>query len=161
MGAYACGITAYALSHIGHARPAVTFDVPVRLLRYEGYEVTLARDFTDVDGRIIRHTNDEGVSSIEIAEAYIKAYHEDMDHLGVTRADIESKATEHIQGMLNLTEHLIADGKAYAMPSSDMYFRMRSFPGYGRLFSRTPDDLRSGVRVVPGDGKEDPLGFAL
>ena len=161
VGVYACGITAYALSHIGHARSAVAFDILVRLLRYNGYEVTFVRNFTDVDDKIIKRANDEGVSSTEIAETYIKAYHEDMDRLNVIRADIEPKATEHIQEMLNLTERLIADGKAYATPSGDVYFRVRSFPGYGKLSGRTPDDLRSGARVVPGDEKEDPLDFAL
>ena len=161
VGVYACGITAYALSHIGHARSAVAFDILVRLLRYKGYEVTFVRNFTDVDDKIIKRANDEGVSSTEIAETYIKAYHEDMDRLGVIRADIEPRATEHIQEMLNLTERLIADGKAYATPSGDVYFRVRSFPGYGKLSGRTPDDLRSGARVVPGDEKEDPLDFAL
>ena len=83
VGVYACGITAYALSHIGHARSAVAFDILVRLLRYKGYEVTFVRNFTDVDDKIIKRANDEGVSSTEIAETYIKAYHEDMDRLGV------------------------------------------------------------------------------
>ena len=137
VGVYACGITAYALSHIGHARSAVAFDILVRLLRYKGYEVTFVRNFTDVDDKIIKRANDEGVSSTEIAETYIKAYHEDMDRLGVIRADIEPRATEHIQEMLNLTERLIADGKAYATPSGDVYFRVRSFPGYGKLSGRT------------------------
>ena len=139
----------------------MAFDILVRLLRYKGYEVTFVRNFTDVDDKIIKRANDEGVSSTEIAETYIKAYHEDMDRLGVIRADIEPRATEHIQEMLNLTERLIADGKAYATPSGDVYFRVRSFPGYGKLSGRTPDDLRSGARVVPGDEKEDPLDFAL
>ena len=128
VGVYACGITAYALSHIGHARSAVAFDILVRLLRYKGYEVTFVRNFTDVDDKIIKRANDEGVSSTEIAETYIKAYHEDMDRLGVIRADIEPRATEHIQEMLNLTERLIADGKAYATPSGDVYLRVRSLP---------------------------------
>ena len=96
VGVYACGITAYALSHIGHARSAVAFDILVRLLRYKGYEVTFVRNFTDVDDKIIKRANDEGVSSTEIAETYIKAYHEDMDRLNVIRADIEPKATEGI-----------------------------------------------------------------
>ena len=161
VGVYACGITAYALSHIGHARSAVAFDILVRLLRYKGYEVTFVRNFTDVDDKIIKRANAEGVSSTEIAETYIKAYHDDMDRLNVGRADIEPKATEHIQEMLSLTERLIAEGKAYATPSGDVYFRVRSFPGYGKLSGRTPDDLRSGARVVPGEEKEDPLDFAL
>ena len=161
VGVYACGITAYALSHIGHARSAVAFDILVRLLRYKGYEVTFVRNFTDVDDKIIKRANDEGVSSTEIAETYIKAYHEDMDRLGVIRADIEPRATEHIQEMLNLTERLIADGKAYATPSGDVYFRVRSFPGYGKLSGQSIDDLESGARIEPGDLKRDPLDFAL
>lgn len=158
---YACGPTVYNYIHVGNARPIIMFDVLRRYLEYRGYEVTFVQNFTDVDDKIIKRANDEGVSSTEIAETYIKAYHEDMDRLGVIRADIEPRATEHIQEMLNLTERLIADGKAYATPSGDVYFRVRSFPGYGKLSGRTPDDLRSGARVVPGDEKEDPLDFAL
>ena len=158
---YACGPTVYNLIHIGNARPICVFDILRRYLTYRGYEVEFVQNFTDVDDKIIKRANDEGVSSTEIAETYIKAYHEDMDRLGVIRADIEPRATEHIQEMLNLTERLIADGKAYATPSGDVYFRVRSFPGYGKLSGRTPDDLRSGARVVPGDEKEDPLDFAL
>ena len=158
---YVCGPTVYNYIHIGNARPMIVFDTLRRYLEYRGYEVTFVQNFTDVDDKIIKRANDEGVSSTEIAETYIKAYHEDMDRLGVIRADIEPRATEHIQEMLNLTERLIADGKAYATPSGDVYFRVRSFPGYGKLSGRTPDDLRSGARVVPGDEKEDPLDFAL
>ncbi|MEG2004945.1 MAG: cysteine--tRNA ligase [Bilophila sp.] len=161
VGVYACGITAYALSHIGHARSAVAFDVLVRLLRYKGYEVTFVRNFTDVDDKIINRANDEECSSEEIATTYIKAYHDDMDRLGVLRADVEPKATEHIAEMLTLCERLIADGHAYATPSGDVYFRVRSFPDYGKLSGRSPDDLRAGARVMPGEEKEDPLDFAL
>ena len=158
---YACGPTVYNYIHIGNARTFLIFDMVRKYLKYRGYEVAFVQNITDVDDKIIKRANDEGVSSTEIAETYIKAYHEDMDRLGVIRADIEPRATEHIQEMLNLTERLIADGKAYATPSGDVYFRVRSFPGYGKLSGRTPDDLRSGARVVPGDEKEDPLDFAL
>ncbi len=161
VGVYACGITAYALSHIGHARSAVAFDVLIRLLRYKGYDVTFVRNFTDVDDKIIKRAHDEGTSSEAIAETYIAAYHEDMDILGVLRADIEPRATEHIAEMIALCERLIAGGHAYATPSGDVYFRVRSFPDYGKLSGRSPDDLRSGARVVPGEEKEDPLDFAL
>ena len=161
VGVYACGITAYALSHIGHARSAVAFDVVIRLLRYKGYDVTFVRNFTDVDDKIIKRANDEGVSSEQIAETYIRAYHEDMDRLGVARADIEPRATDYIAEMIALCERLIANGHAYATTSGDVYFRIRSFPGYGKLSGRDPDDLRSGARVMPGEEKEDPLDFAL
>lgn len=161
VGLYACGITAYALSHIGHARSAVAFDVLVRLLRFKGYEVTFVRNFTDVDDKIINRANEEGRSSEEVAAAYIEAFHEDMDRLGVRRADVEPRATEHIADMIELCRTLLARGKAYAVPSGDVYFRVRSFSGYGKLSGRSPDDLRAGARVMPGEDKEDPLDFAL
>ncbi len=161
VGVYVCGITAYALSHIGHARSAVAFDVLIRLLRYKGYRVTFVRNFTDVDDKIIRRAHEEGVTSQNIAETYIAAYHEDMDRLGVIRADVEPRATSHIPEMISLCKHLVEAGHAYATPSGDVYFRVRSFAGYGRLSGRSPDDLRAGARVAPGEEKEDPLDFAV
>lgn len=161
VGMYACGITAYDLSHIGHARSAVVFDVLNRYLRYLGYDVTFVRNFTDVDDKIIARANREGKTSTEIAETYIEAFHEDMDRLNVRRADIEPRATEYIADMQTLIQTLIAGGHAYAVPSGDVYFRVRSFPGYGKLSGRDVDDLRSGARIAIGEEKEDPLDFAL
>ncbi len=161
VGMYTCGITAYAHSHIGHARSAVAFDVLVRYLRHTGLDVTFVRNFTDVDDKIINRAVDEGRSSEEVAEEFMAAYHEDMDRLDVLRPDVEPRATEHIPDMIALTQRLIENGKAYAVPSGDVYFRVRAFPGYGKLSGRTPDDLRAGARVMPGEEKEDPLDFAL
>ena len=158
---YSCGITAYDLCHIGHARSAVVFDVLVRYLRSQNLEVTFIRNFTDVDDKIIARSALEGISSEAVAEKYIAAFYEDMDRLGVARADVEPKATEHIPDMVSLIETLISKGKAYATPSGDVYFRVRSFPEYGKLSGRSVDDLRSGARVAPGEEKEDPLDFAL
>jgi len=158
---YACGITAYDLSHIGHARSAVAFDVLVRYLRYLGLDVTFVRNFTDVDDKIINRANKEGRSSEDVASQYMAAFHEDMDRLGVLRPDIEPLATEHISDMIRLCETLIKAGKAYATASGDVYFRVRAFPGYGKLSGRNPDELRSGARIAPGEEKEDPLDFAL
>ena len=158
---YACGITAYDLCHIGHARSAVVFDVLSRYLRYKGLHVTFVRNFTDVDDKIIARANREGLDSRAVAEKYINAFHADMDRLGVQRADIEPKATEHISDMIALCETLIAKGNAYATASGDVYFRVRTFPGYGKLSGRDIDDMRSGARVAPGEEKEDPLDFAL
>ena len=158
---YVCGITAYDYCHIGHARSALVFDVLVRHLRALGLDVTFVRNFTDVDDKIIRRANEEKRDWREVGQTYIDAFHEDMDRLNVVRADHEPRATEYIQQMQDLCSELIAQGKAYAVPSGDVYFRVRSFPGYGKLSGRTPDDLRSGARVVPGDEKEDPLDFAL
>ena len=129
VGMYACGITAYDLSHIGHARSAVVFDVLNRYLRHKGYDVTFVRNFTDVDDKIIARANREGKSSAEIAETYIDAFHEDMDRLNVRRADIEPRATQYIEAMQELVQKLIDGGHAYAVPSGDVYFRV----GYGRL----------------------------
>lgn len=161
VGIYACGITAYDYSHIGHARSAVVFDVLARYLRHAGYAVTFVRNFTDVDDKIIARANREGKSSADIAETYIAAFHEDMDRLNVQRADLEPRATEYIPVMLALCTRLIETGHAYATPSGDVYFRVRSFPEYGKLSGRDVDDLRSGARVAPGEEKEDPLDFAL
>lgn len=161
VGMYACGITAYDLSHIGHARSAVVFDVLNRYLRHLGYKVTFVRNFTDVDDKIIARANREGKSSSEIAETYIEAFHEDMDRLHVLRADIEPRATEYIGAMQELITSLIDGGHAYAVPSGDVYFRVRSFASYGKLSGRDVDDLRSGARIAIGEEKEDPLDFAL
>ncbi len=158
---YVCGITAYDLCHIGHARSAVVFDVLVRYLRRLGLTVTFARNFTDVDDKIIRRANEEGLSSEQVAEKYIAAFYEDMDKLGVVRADLEPRATRFIGEMLALAERLIENGHAYATPSGDVYFRVRSFADYGKLSGRDIEDLRAGARVAPGEEKEDPLDFAL
>ena len=161
VGLYACGITAYDFCHIGHARSAVVFDVLVRYLEHIGNTVVFVRNFTDVDDKIINRANKEGVPSEQIAERFIAAFHEDMDRLGVRRASVEPKATEYIGEMIALCETLIAKGKAYPTPSGDVYFRVRSFDGYGKLSGRSVDDLRAGARIAPGEEKEDPLDFAL
>ena len=158
---YVCGITAYDLCHVGHARSAVVFDVLVRFLRRKGLDVTFVRNFTDVDDKIIKRAGEMGLTSQEVAERYIREFHVDMDRLGVLRADVEPKCTEHIPEMLELTRELIRSGQAYTTLSGDVYFRVRSFPGYGKLSGRNIDDLRSGARIQPGEEKEDPLDFAL
>ena len=158
---YVCGITAYDLCHIGHARSSVVFDVLVRYLRHIGNEVKFVRNFTDVDDKIIKKANSEGTTSTEIAERYIAAFYEDMDKLGILRPDAEPKATEYIGEMAALAQRLIDAGHAYRTPSGDVYFRVRSFAGYGKLSGRDVEDMRSGARVAPGEEKEDPLDFAL
>ncbi|MBU1001300.1 MAG: cysteine--tRNA ligase [Proteobacteria bacterium] len=158
---YVCGITAYDYCHIGHARSAVVFDVMVRYLRHIGLDVTFARNFTDVDDKIIVRANENGEDPMALAERFIQAFYEDMDRLNILRADIEPKCTEHTPEMLALTEDLIAKGHAYATPSGDVYFRVRSFKDYAKLSGRDIDDMRSGARVAPGEEKEDPLDFAL
>ena len=158
---YVCGVTVYDLCHIGHARSALVFDVLVRHLRRKGLEVTMVRNFTDVDGKIINRANRENRDWKEVAETYIKAFHEDMDALGVLRADIEPRATEHMQDIMNMCEELIRQDKAYATPSGDVYFRVRSFADYGKLSHRNLDDMQAGARIAPGEEKQDPMDFAL
>jgi len=158
---YVCGITAYDYCHIGHARAAVVFDVLVRFLRSEGYAVTFVRNFTDVDDKIINRAVRDGRDPNEVAATFIKAFYEDMDRLNVLKADMEPKATEHIEDMQRLVQKLLDTGHAYTTPSGDVYFRVRSFQDYGRLSGRNVEELQSGARIEPGEDKEDPLDFAL
>jgi cysteinyl-tRNA synthetase len=158
---YVCGITAYDYCHIGHARAAVVFDVLVRFLRFSGYTVTFIRNFTDIDDKIITRARESGLSSQAVSEKFIAAYYEDMERLNVLPADIEPKATEHIQPMQDLIQKLLDTGHAYATPDGDVYFRVRSYPDYGRLSGRNIEELKSGARIEPGEAKEDPLDFAL
>jgi cysteinyl-tRNA synthetase len=158
---YVCGITAYDLCHIGHARSSVVFDVLFRYLRHKGYDVTFIRNFTDVDDKIIKRAGEVGKDPADIAEQYIGEFYVDMDRLAVNRATIEPRCTEHIPEMIALTEYLIEKGHAYATPSGDVYFKVRSFDGYGKLSGRNIDELESGARIDPGEEKQDPLDFAL
>ncbi len=158
---YVCGITAYDYCHIGHARSALVFDVLVRYLRHTGLAVHFVRNFTDVDDKIINRANSEGLDWREVAQKYIQAFHEDMDRLGVIRADSEPCATDYIDQMQNICTQLIKEDKAYATPSGDVYFRVRAYAPYGKLSGRSLDELQAGARVTPGEEKHDPLDFAL
>ncbi|CAM2060081.1 Cysteine--tRNA ligase [Desulfovibrionales bacterium] len=158
---YVCGITAYDYCHVGHARSAVVFDVLYRYLRHLGYHVFFSRNFTDLDDKIINRANTERLSSGEVAEKYIAAFYEDMDRLGIQRPDIEPRATEHIPEMLRLAERLVGTGKAYVTLAGDIYFRVRAFPGYGKLSGRSLNELAAKARVVVSEQKEDPLDFAI
>ncbi len=161
VGIYVCGITAYDYCHIGHARSAVVFDVLTRYLRHTGLDVTFVRNFTDVDDKIINRANQEGLSSQEVSEKYIAAFHEDMDRLGVECPTVEPKATENIPEMIKLCEDLIAKDMAYPTPSGDVYYRVRAFKQYGKLSGRDLDEMQAGSRIAPGEEKQDPLDFAL
>jgi cysteinyl-tRNA synthetase len=157
---YVCGITAYDFCHIGHARSAIVFDVIRRYLGFKGYHVTFVKNFTDVDDKIIKRANQEGLSSQEVSERYIAAYQEDMKALGVRPADVEPRATEHISGMIRLIERLIARGVAYVV-DGDVCFEVRKFAPYGRLSGKNLDELLAGARVEVDERKRDPRDFAL
>jgi cysteinyl-tRNA synthetase len=157
---YLCGLTVYDNSHIGHARTIILFDVLRRYLLFKGYNVNFIQNFTDVDDKIIIRAKKEGLTPVEIAAKYIHSYFEDFDCLNVLRADQYPRATENIQEMLNLIEGLIEKGHAY-VSSNGVYFRIRSFPGYGKLSKRSIEELKSGYRVELDPSKEDPLDFSL
>jgi cysteinyl-tRNA synthetase len=157
---YVCGVTVYDHSHIGHARSAIVFDVIRRYLAFAGYRVTFVKNFTDVDDRIIRRAQAEGVPATAISERYIEAYRADMAALGVLPPDIEPKATEHVPQMIRLIERLVADRVAYEV-DGDVYFEVSRFPGYGKLSGRNLDDLLAGARVEVDERKRDPRDFAL
>ncbi|HET8577933.1 MAG TPA: cysteine--tRNA ligase [Methylomirabilota bacterium] len=157
---YVCGVTVYDLCHIGHARSAIVFDVIRRHLLFRGFNVTFVRNYTDVDDKIIRRANEEGVTAQEISERYIAAYRTDMAALGVLPGDQEPKATEHITPMIALIERLIRKDMAYTV-DGDVYFEVRRFSPYGRLSGKNLEELRSGARVEVDERKRDPLDFAL
>jgi cysteinyl-tRNA synthetase len=160
VGMYVCGVTVYDLSHVGHARSAIAFDVMRRYLRFKGYRVTFVRNYTDVDDKIIRRANEEGVSAREISERYIAAEREDMASLGLLPPDVEPKATEHIAEMVALIQRLLDRGVAYVV-DGDVYFEIRQFPRYGRLSGKHLDELLAGARVDVDERKRDPRDFAL
>ncbi|MCW5800170.1 MAG: cysteine--tRNA ligase [Nitrospira sp.] len=157
---YVCGVTVYDYCHIGHARSALVFDVLRRYLEYSGFAVEFAKNFTDVDDKIIKRANEQGVSCDHITATYIKAYYDDMDRLGVRRATLEPRATEHIADIVALVETLVAKGMAYRV-NGDVYFQVDRYPGYGRLSKRKIDDLQAGARVDVDERKRHPMDFAL
>ncbi|MFQ5830550.1 MAG: cysteine--tRNA ligase [Candidatus Methylomirabilia bacterium] len=157
---YVCGVTVYDLAHVGHARSALVFDVIQRYLRYKGYRVRYVKNFTDVDDKIIKRAQEEGVPASGLAERYIEEYRKDMAALGVQEPDVEPKATEHIPQMIRLVERLVAHGVAYRA-DGDVYFEVRRFPWYGRLSGKNIEELQAGARVEVDERKQDPLDFAL
>ena len=161
IGMYACGPTVYNYFHIGNARPFIVFDTLRRYLEYQGYEVTFVQNFTDIDDKMIRRANEEGVTVKELGDRFIKEYYTDADALGVERATVNPRATEHIGDIIHLVETLIEKGHAYAAENGDVYFSVRSFSGYGKLSGQNIDDLENGARVDPTEQKRDPLDFAL
>ncbi|MBE7413758.1 MAG: cysteine--tRNA ligase [Deltaproteobacteria bacterium] len=157
---YVCGPTVYDLSHIGHARSAVSFDAIQKYFRYRGYDVRYARNYTDVDDKIIKRAATEGTSSEVVAEKYIKAFDEDMAALGVGLPDLRPKATESIGKIIEVTGSLIKKGFAYEM-GGDVYYSVRKKADYGKLSGKNIDELESGARVEVDERKKDPLDFAL
>lgn len=161
---YVCGPTVYNLIHIGNARPMIVFDTVRRYMEHKGYEVNFVSNFTDVDDKIIKKAIEEGVEASVISERYIAECKKDMQALNVKEATTHPKATQEICGMLDMIGTLIEKGHAYVAEDGTVYYRTRSFKGYGKLSHKNIDDLQGGNRslLVSGeDQKEDPLDFVL
>ena len=160
VGIYVCGVTPYNFPHIGNARPFVTWDVIKRYLKTKGYEVKHIQNFTDMDDKIIKAANTEGVSWQTITERYIKGYFDSIDALNVQRANLYPKVTEHMEDIINMVQRLIDRGYAYEM-EGDVYFRVEKDPDYGKLSGRKLEDMMAGARVEVDNRKENPMDFAL
>ena len=158
---YACGPTVYNYIHIGNARPLCVFDVLRRYLEWRGYEVRFVQNFTDIDDKIIRRANEEGVTYDVIAERYIDEFRIDAKGLGVREATVHPRATENMAEIINIVQTLEKKGFAYRADNGDVYFRTRRDAEYGKLSHQPIDDLESGARIGVGEEKEDALDFAL
>lgn len=158
---YACGVTVYDLSHIGHARQAIVYAMIAEYLRYRGYKVTYVRNYTDVDDKIIKRANEKGITALELSSQQIQEAEKDMADLHIKKEDITTKASEYIEKIIKFVEGLIEKGYAYKAENGDVYFAVRKFKEYGKLSHRNVDDMLNGVRIELEEGKNDPIDFAL
>ncbi len=160
---YVCGPTVYNLIHIGNARPMIVFDTFRRYMEYQGYQVNYVSNFTDVDDKIIKKAQEEGVDAGEISSRYIKECKQDMEDLNVRPATVHPLATQEIDGMIQMISTLIEKGYAYAAADGTVYYRTGKFADYGKLSHKNLEDLQAGHREiqVTGDLKEDPFDFVL
>ncbi len=158
---YVCGMTVYDFCHLGHARVMVVFDMVSRWLRASGYDVTYVRNITDIDDKIIKRANENGETINALTQRYIDFMNEDSDALGIIRPDIEPRATDHVQGMLDMIAKLIEKGHAYQAANGDVFYSVRSFAPYGKLSGKSLEDLRAGERVEVDNFKKDPMDFVL
>jgi cysteinyl-tRNA synthetase len=157
---YVCGPTTYNYIHLGNARPLVVFDTVRRYLAFRGYKVNYVQNFTDVDDKIINRAREEGDDPIKLAERYIAEYFIDADALGIARADVHPRVSEHIEDIMQAVADLVEKGFAYEV-DGDVYFRVKNFNGYGKLSGRSLDDMMAGARVEVDERKEEPVDFAL
>lgn len=157
---YVCGVTPYDYSHLGHARAYVTFDVVKRYLQHSGYEVYHVQNFTDIDDKIIKRAAQEGTDAGTLAQRYIDAYFEDMDALGIIRASVYPRVTEHIDAVVEMVAVLQQKGYAYEV-DGDVYFDVARFKGYGALSGRDLEEMRAGARIEINELKRSPLDFVL
>ena len=157
---YVCGITPYSGSHVGHAMSAVVFDVVRRYMEFKGFEVRHVQNFTDIDDKMIVAAAKEGITVAELAERNIAAFLADMDTLNVKRATVYPRATQEIEGIVDMILRLEERGYAYSV-NGDVYFRVRKDPEYGKLGRRKLEDMIAGARLEVDEQKEDVMDFAL
>ncbi|MDK2784474.1 MAG: cysteinyl-tRNA synthetase [Bacillota bacterium] len=157
---YVCGVTPYNFCHVGNARPYLVWDVFRRYFAYKGYSVRYIQNFTDVDDKIINKAKEEGVSALAVADRYIREYFADMDALGIQRADVYPRVTDHIPDIIRVVEALVKSGHAYVL-GGDVYYSVESFPEYGKLSGRSLDELKAGARIEVNEEKRHPMDFAL
>jgi len=160
VGIYSCGLTVQAPPHLGHLKAAITRDILVRWLRHLGYKVKTIENFTDVDDRIIEKQKQTKEDWRIIAQRNIDEYFSACDSLNILRADYYPKASQHIEEIIDLIQRLLENGLAY-IKGGDVYYRVRKFSGYGRLSTKSIDELQVGARIEPTESKEDPLDFTL
>jgi cysteinyl-tRNA synthetase len=160
VGIYVCGVTVYDSCHIGHARSMIVFDVLVRFLRYQGYQVSYVRNFTDIDDKIINRAFQEKVAPDVLANRYINEFEEDMKVLGVLPPDVEPRATQHIPEIIDLVQKLIDRGRAYEV-DGDVFFAVEGFQPYGLLSNRNLEEMQAGARIEVDPRKRHPMDFAL
>ena len=158
---YVCGMTVYDFCHLGHARMLLAFDVVVRYLRFSGYDVTYVRNITDVDDKILARAVENDEPFTKVTDRYITAMHEDEAALSIVRPDKEPRATAHIDQIVSMIEKLLVSDHAYRAENGDVYFSVSSFPDYGKLSKKKPDELLEGARVEIGELKRDPRDFVL
>jgi len=157
---YVCGMTVYSDAHIGHARTYFAFDVIRRYFKYKGYKVTYVQNITDVDDKIIAAANREGVDPLDYSRRFTDRCLEDLDRLGIKRADVYPKASETIPDMIKMTEEIVQKGYGYDS-DGDVYFSVDKFKDYGMLSGQKIDEMKVGARIEPGEQKRNPLDFAL
>ena len=158
---YVCGMTVYDYCHVGHARVLVVFDVVYRYLQQLGYDVTYVRNITDIDDKIIRRAIENGEEYGALTERFIEAMHEDAKAIGVLQPDIEPKATDNINEILEMISTLEQKSIAYGADNGDVYYSVKAFPEYGKLSHKKLEDLQAGSRVEVDEAKRDPLDFVL
>ena len=158
---YVCGPTVYNYIHIGNARPAVVFDTLRRYLEYKGNKVKYVSNITDIDDKIIKRANEEGISFDEVARKYENEYYTDLQGLNVRFADVRPRVSDHIPEIIDIVETLIEKGHAYRTDNGDVYFRVHSFDEYGKLSHQPLEELESGARIAVDEIKESPADFAL